>query len=177
MIAVRLLPAAAVLLAGSPPAYATTQANSSGGHFLLLVGGIAALFVGLGLWRAVGRHGVKGLLESALRLIVAVPGTWAAVSGSHRLSGVPPTSLIIPLWLGLAVVVLNVGGALVPGPVRTFWASLFTPRERDTHGTAASGPHGTPLATWLWPPLPMPSCWASCVMRAAIGASVRTGTC
>jgi type IV secretory pathway TraG/TraD family ATPase VirD4 len=131
--------AAAVFLAGSLPAHAATQASSSGGHFLVLVGGIAALFVGLTLWRAVGRYGVKGLLESALRLIVAVPGTWAAVSGSHRLFGVPPASLIIPLWLGLLFVVLNLGGALVPRPLRNAWASLFAARERDTHGTARFG--------------------------------------
>ena len=139
MIAVRLLLVLAALLAGILPAHAATQASSSGGHFLVLVGGLAALFVGLGLWRAVGRHGVTGLLESALRLIVAVPGTWAAVSGSHRLFGVPPASLIIPLWLGLLFVVLSVGGALVPRPLRNAWASLFTPRERDTHGTARFG--------------------------------------
>ena len=81
MIPFRLLLVLAALLAGILPARAATQASSSGGHFLVLVGGLAALFVGLGLWRVVGRHGVKGLLESALRLIVAVSGTWAAVPG------------------------------------------------------------------------------------------------
>jgi hypothetical protein len=97
VIPFRLVMAMAALLVGSVPAYAANQANTQSGHFFVLVGGIAALFVGLGLWRAVGRHGVKGLLETALRLIVAVPGICSlhasATRTEQRVLGPPGTPL------------------------------------------------------------------------------------
>jgi type IV secretory pathway TraG/TraD family ATPase VirD4 len=37
------------------------------------------------------------------------------------------------------VVVIAIGGNLVPAPIRRFWESLFTAPARDTHGSARFG--------------------------------------
>jgi len=60
---------------------------------------LALLFAGLSLRGAVDRHGFKGLLEIALRFIIALPLTWMLVVWAHRLFGIPPVSLMIPPWL------------------------------------------------------------------------------
>ncbi len=135
----RLMLTAGFLLVGTISADAATPDNASGGNFFVVIGGLVVLFVGLSMWRRVRRDGVKGLLETALRFVVAVPGMWVVVAGLHGLFGVPPASLMIPLWLGLVAVMFNLGRALVPRPIRKFWAALFSAAERDTHGTARFG--------------------------------------
>ena len=116
-----------------------------GGGFVFLAG-LMLVVAALGFRRTALRHGVKGALETALRLVLVVPLTWLPLALLHVWTGVPSGWVTVPLWLGLVVVVMAIGGKLVPGPVRRVWAALFAAPATDTHGsarfgTAATGAH------------------------------------
>ena len=135
----RLVLAAAIVLAGGQHAFAGGLEAPAVGHAFVLVGGLVLLFAGLGFWGVVTRYGLKATLERVVLAALGVPLTWMLLAESRALTGFPPWGLMFPLWVVLVVVVLRVGGGLVPGPVRRLWDSLFTARARDTHGSAHFG--------------------------------------
>jgi type IV secretion system protein VirD4 len=137
--AVRTAP---IVLAGGVFAPADHRVVSAGNHLdplVIIIGGLVLLVVGFGFWRAVGRYGLKQTLERAARVVLGVPLTLILLGGLRRLTGFPSAVLLYPLWAVLVIVVLKAGGMWVPGPVRRLWASLFTAKVRDTHGTAHFG--------------------------------------
>ncbi len=135
----RLALTAAIVLASFQRAFAGGGDAPAVGHGFVLVGGVVLLFVGLGFWGVATRYGLKATLERAVLVALGVPLTWMLLAGSRALIGFPPWGLMFPLWVVLVVVVLRAGGRLVPGPVRRLWASMFTARVRDTHGSAHFG--------------------------------------
>ena len=135
----RLALAAAIVLASFQRAFAGGGEAPAVGHGFVLVAGLVLLFAGLGFWGAVTRYGLKATLERAVLVALGVPLTWMLLAESRALTGFPPWGLMFPLWVLLVVVVLRAGGGLVPGPVRRLWASMFTARARDTHGSAHFG--------------------------------------
>jgi type IV secretory pathway TraG/TraD family ATPase VirD4 len=133
---------APIVLAGGVFATADHRAVSAGTHLdplVIIIGGLVLLVVGFGFWRAISRYGLKQTLERAARIVLGVPLTLILLGGLRRLTGFPSAVLLYPLWAVLVVVVLRAGGGWVPGPVRRLWASLFTAKVRDTHGTAHFG--------------------------------------
>jgi type IV secretion system protein VirD4 len=133
---------APIVLAGGVFATADHRVVSAGNHLdplVIIIGGVVLLVVGFGFWRAVSRYGLKQALERAARVVLGVPLTLILLGGLHKLTGFPSAVLLYPLWAVLVIVVLKTGGAWVPGPVRRLWASLFTAKVRDTHGTAHFG--------------------------------------
>ncbi len=139
MIPLRVVvPAVAGFLAGSRPAFATGTGHATfGGNFLFLPAALVLLVVLLKMRRAIGRNGFKATLENLLRTVVGIPLSWGALASLSRLTGYPPASMLIPLWIVLVLLVLSgVAGGLVPSPLRRLWASLFGTPMDDTHGTA-----------------------------------------
>ena len=109
-----------------------------GGGFVFLAG-LMLVVVVLGFRRTAIRHGVRAALENALRLVLVVPLTWLPLALLHVLTGLPSGWVTVPLWLVLVVVVMAIGGKLVPGPIRRVWAALFAAPATDTHGSAHFG--------------------------------------
>jgi type IV secretory pathway TraG/TraD family ATPase VirD4 len=138
---------AATVLAASPSARAGGLFAQAGDravpavtdHTLLVIAGVGLVVAAFSFWGAVSRYGLKETLERAARFVLGIPLTWMLLAGSRKLTGFPSGALIYPLWGVLVIVVLRAGGGVVPGPVRRLWASLFTVRLRDTHGTAHFG--------------------------------------
>jgi type IV secretory pathway TraG/TraD family ATPase VirD4 len=133
---------APIVLAGGLFATADHQGMSAGNHLdplVTIIGGLVLLVVGFGVWRSVSRFGLKQTLERMARVVLGVPLTLILLGGLRRLTGFPSAMLLYPLWAVLVIVVLKAGGGLVPGPIRRLWASLFTAKLRDTHGTAHFG--------------------------------------
>jgi type IV secretion system protein VirD4 len=125
-------------LASSLSAYAAEPAHSGfGGSFLFLPVALVLVFLFLRLRGVVGRTKLKATLEAVLRYVVGIPLSWAVLAGLSRLTGFPPASMLIPLWIVLVVLVMSgVVGGLIPSPLRRLWASLFRVPMDDTHGTA-----------------------------------------
>jgi type IV secretion system protein VirD4 len=128
-----------MVLAGSLPAHAGDRAAPVADHTVLVISGVVLVFAAFGFWRAVSRQGLKQTLERAATFALGIPLTWILLDGSHKLTGFPSAALLYPLWAVLVVVVLKAGGVWIPGPIRRLWASLFTAKVRDTHGTAHFG--------------------------------------
>ena len=136
------VPTAPIVLAAGVFAPADHRVVSAGNHLdplVIIIGGVVLVFVAFGFWRAVSRYGLKQTLERAARVVLGVPLTLILLGGLRRLTGFPSAVLLYPLWAVLVVVVLKATGGWVPGPVRRLWASLFTAKVRDTHGTAHFG--------------------------------------
>jgi hypothetical protein len=176
VIPLRLVLAAALLLAGSLSAHAENRELSKiGGNFVFLA-------VGAVVWcsrRTAVRYGTKVALQNALKLSLGIPLTWLPLAVLLALTGFPSGWIAFPLWLVLVVVVIAIGGNLVPAPIRRFGDSLFTAPARDTHGSVRFGTAQNAARPLVAARLPMPSCSTSCAMRRAapIAASARTGTC
>jgi hypothetical protein len=131
--------AAALVTAGGLSAQAASREAPASDHFFMIVAGVVLVFAAISFWRASNRFGLKRALEKVLRFVLGIPLTLIALRGSHMLTGFPPMSLILPLWGLSVIVVLMAGGALVPGPIRRLWASLFGAPALHTHGTAHFG--------------------------------------
>ena len=135
----RLGLAAALVAAGGLSAQAADRAAPAIDHTYIVVGGVVLVFAAISFWRATNRFGLKRSLEKILRFVLGIPLTWMVLSGVRRLTGFPSNGLIFPLWGLSVIVVLMAGGALVPGPIRRLWASLFGAPALHTHGTAHFG--------------------------------------
>jgi hypothetical protein len=121
---------------------ANHRAAPGGDHLdplVMVIGGLVLLLLAFGFWRSVIRFGLKKSLETAGLVVLGIPLTLMALAGLRRLTGFPSAGLLYPLWVVLVIIVLKIGGGWVPGPVRRLWASLFTAKVRDTHGTAHFG--------------------------------------
>jgi type IV secretory pathway TraG/TraD family ATPase VirD4 len=133
---------APIALASGVFAPADHQVVSAGDHLdplFTIIGGLVLLVVGFGVWQSLSRFGLKKALEGTARVVLGIPLTLILLGGLRRLTGFPSAVLLYPLWAVLVIVVLKAGGVWVPGPVRRLWASLFTAKLRDTHGTAHFG--------------------------------------
>jgi hypothetical protein len=135
----RLGLAAALVIAGGLSAHATDRAAPASDHLYMIVAGVVLLFATISFWRASNRFGLKRTLEKVLRFGLGIPLTWMVLATARDLTGFPSNGLIFPLWGLSVIIVLTAGGALVPGPVRRLWASLFHAPELHTHGTAHFG--------------------------------------
>jgi hypothetical protein len=138
VIPLRLVLAAALLLAGSLYAAENHELSKIGGNFVFL----AVLAVGAVVWcsrRTAVRYGTKAALQNALKLSLGIPLTWLPLALLLALTGFPSGWIAFPLWLVLVIVVIAIGGNLVPTPIRRFWDSLFPAPLRDTHGSARFG--------------------------------------
>jgi type IV secretory pathway TraG/TraD family ATPase VirD4 len=109
------------------------------GQAVTIVAGLVLVFAALGFWGAVTRFGLKQTLERAARFVLGIPLTWMLLAAARKLTGYPAGWLIFPLWGVLVLIVLKAGGGWIPGPVRRLWASLFSTKPRDTHGSAHFG--------------------------------------
>jgi len=143
VIPLRLLLAAALLLAGSLPARAENRELAHLGREFTFLAVLMLVFVAWGFRRTAVRYGFKAALENALRFVLVIPLTWLPLALLHALTGFPAGWVAFPLWLVLVVVVMAIGGKLVPGPVRQLWASLFAAPAVDTHGSAHFGTAAT----------------------------------
>jgi hypothetical protein len=133
---------ASIALASGVFAPADHRVVSAGNHLdplVIIIGGLVLLVVGFGVWQSLSRFGLKKALEGMARVVLGVPLTLILLGGLRRLTGFPSAVLLYPLWAVLVIIVLKAGGGWIPGPVRRLWASLFTAKVRDTHGTAHFG--------------------------------------
>jgi type IV secretory pathway TraG/TraD family ATPase VirD4 len=137
----RLVAAAAVLLAGSSPAYAAnTGLGKIGGNFVVVTV-VVLLLAGLGRRVPILNEQLRRARAGrTLRFVVGAPLIWLTLAVIHAEIGIPASGWIaFPLWFALTVLFVMLGNLLVPGPLRRLWASLFPPRVLETHGSAHFG--------------------------------------
>ena len=139
----RLVLAAAGLLAGSLPAYAATRINRdlagipSNAAFLLVVAIVLAVMS--------TRHAPPGGNPAArvamrLKFIVGLPLTWAVLAFVHAETGLPRSQWIaVPLWIVGVLLFLGYGQHLVPGFLRRWFGSGYPNVTLTTHGSAHFG--------------------------------------
>jgi type IV secretory pathway TraG/TraD family ATPase VirD4 len=137
----RLVVTAAVLLAGSEPAYAAnTELGRIGGNFVVVTV-VVLLLAGLGRRVPILNEQLRRARAGrTLRFVVGAPLIWLALAFVHAETGIPSSGWVaFPLWFGLLALFVMLGGLLVPAPLRRLWASLFPPRVLETHGSAHFG--------------------------------------
>lgn len=140
--------AAAVLLAGSLPAYAATAAVNRDLEripfnvaflfvvaILLVAAGDKAMLMGRDRRRRAARR---------VKFIFGMPFCWFVLALFHAETGWPKSGWIAwPLWLVLVALMFAFGQHLVPGALRRFFASLFHDDTPTTHGSAHFGTAAT----------------------------------
>ena len=139
----RVVLAAAGLLAGSLPAYAATTVNRdlarlpSNAVFLLVVGIVLAVMS--------ARYSPPGSNPDAgvgmrLKFIVGLPLTWVVLAYVHAKTGVPRSEWIaVPLWIVSVLLFLGYSQHLVPGFLRRWFGSGYPNIPLTTHGSAHFG--------------------------------------
>ena len=139
----RLVAAAAALLAGSAPLYAATANHDlaripSNLGFLFFVA-IALVVMGNRRPALLGstRH---ARAARRIKFILGMPLTWLVLALIHAETGIPASEWVVwPLWAVLVLLVFAYGQYLVPGPVRRWFASMYPDDTPTTHGSAHFG--------------------------------------
>ena len=137
----RLVAAAAVLIAGSAPAYAAnTELGKITGNFVV-VAVVVLLLAGLVRRVPILNEQVRRARAGrTLRFVIGTPLIWLALAFIHAETGLPFSGWVaFPLWFALTALFVMLGDLLVPGPLRRMWASLFPPPVLETHGSAHFG--------------------------------------
>lgn len=139
----RLVLAAAGLLAASLPVYAATRVNRdlasipSNAIFLLVVGIVLAVMSTR--YSPPGGDPEAGV-ATRLKFIVGLPLTWAVLAFIHAKTGFPRSQwLAVPLWIISVLLFLGYGQFLVPGFLRRWFGSGSPNLAPTTHGSAHFG--------------------------------------
>ena len=85
----RLLLAAALVLAGSLPAHAENRELAHLGREFTFLAILMLVFVVWGFRRTAVRYGFKAAVENALRFVLVIPLTWLPLALLHALTGFP----------------------------------------------------------------------------------------
>ena len=176
----RLVLAAAGLLAASLPAYAAHPINHdlvrlpSNAIFLLVLGIVCAV---MSTRCAAPDGNPEAGVAMRLKFIVGLPLTWTVLAYVHARTGLPRSQWIaVPLWIVSLLLFLGYGQYLVPGFLRRWFLPASPTLTPTTHGsahfgTAAIGARhlapaaparaSAPSSRTCWPIPAPPSCWTS----------------